>query len=727
MKILDFGLAKWSPAAQAGAESATLTVNITDPGTTVGTINYMSPEQARGEPNLAPQSDQFSFGLVLYELAAGKRAFQRASAAETMTAIIREEAEPLPGRVPAPLRWLIERLLAKEPAERYDSTRDLYRELKQIRDGLSQTTGAVPASATPSAVRRRTRWLLPALVGMSCLIVGFALALYLTPPSGPDLSTYKFTQLALGQTEERAPAWSPDGKSIAYVANVHGIEQVFARAAGSRNATQLTHADSWCWYPFWFPDGETIYYDVGENLWTVPASGGAAQLVLEHVWAASIHPDGKTLAFARDGKMWLAPLHGGSAKEFWPGPVRSFPFAVSRFSPDGSTLAVLPNQHNLWLLPYPSGKPRKLYSAPAHGGLNGIAWLPDGRSLVTSAPLQGSVAALVRVNVRNGSAHVILASASDAGYPSIASDGTRIAWSGGTSEWDVVEMGLADGAVRTLVGGGGNNWWPDWGPSGTHFLLSEWSTAGHAIIDREASGSGFSQPVIETGSPSHPRWSPDGTRLVFLAGDRPNFRLMLASASGSNAVLLDEFPAAAIASGPSWAPDGQWIAYDRPLGKQLKLSKIRPTPGASPVILADAQPWAFSVAQWSPAADWILYPAADGLDLISPDGKSKRMLTSRKFTAYNFSRDGAQVYGIAQNTTGNGAEWQLYSVNVKTGAEKFVTSVDFPASTGAAAGFSVHPDGKRALTAIARWPFQIWMLEGFDEPPRSWFARLLRR
>ena len=118
VKILDFGLAKLltsRSAAHGTLTDPTLTMGITDPGSVVGTVNYMSPEQALGEANLTPQSDQFSFGLVLYELATGKRAFQRGSAPETMTAIIREDAEPLPDRVPAPLRWIVERLLAKEP------------------------------------------------------------------------------------------------------------------------------------------------------------------------------------------------------------------------------------------------------------------------------------------------------------------------------------------------------------------------------------------------------------------------------------------------------------------------------------------------------------------------------------------------------------------------------------------------------------------------------------
>src|SRR4029077_21132605 len=126
------------------------------------TVSYMSPEQARGE-DVDARSDQFAFGLIVYEMAARKRAFVRASAAETMTAIIREEAEPLPPDVPAPLRWVVERCLAKDPAERYDSTRDLYRELKLARERLWEGSGSGPQTPigvpTPAAtVARRSRW-----------------------------------------------------------------------------------------------------------------------------------------------------------------------------------------------------------------------------------------------------------------------------------------------------------------------------------------------------------------------------------------------------------------------------------------------------------------------------------------------------------------------------------------------------------------------------------------
>ncbi len=107
---------------------------LTEPGHTIGTAAYMSPEQARGTSDLTVQSDQSSLGVILWELLSGKHPFLRDSVAETMTAIIREQPEPLPPDVPAPLRWTVDRLLSKTPAERYDSTRDLHRELLRIRE-----------------------------------------------------------------------------------------------------------------------------------------------------------------------------------------------------------------------------------------------------------------------------------------------------------------------------------------------------------------------------------------------------------------------------------------------------------------------------------------------------------------------------------------------------------------------------------------------------------------
>ena len=143
VKILDFGLAKITKTMGGDvSEMPTAAPLATDAGTVMGTVGYMSPEQAAGRP-VDYRSDQFSLGTILYEMAAGKKPFQRDTAPQTMTAIIAEDPEPIASvnpRVPPPLRWIVDRCLAKEPESRYASTTDLARELKSLRDHLSEAT-----------------------------------------------------------------------------------------------------------------------------------------------------------------------------------------------------------------------------------------------------------------------------------------------------------------------------------------------------------------------------------------------------------------------------------------------------------------------------------------------------------------------------------------------------------------------------------------------------------
>jgi Tol biopolymer transport system component/tRNA A-37 threonylcarbamoyl transferase component Bud32 len=728
VKILDFGLAK---TAASSEPDATRTMALTDPGSTVGTVNYMSPEQARGETNLTSQSDQFSFGLVLYELAAAKRPFQRGSAAETMTAIIREDAEPLPPGAPAPLRWVIERLLSKEPAERYDSTRDLYRELRQIRDRLSQATSAIQtASAAPPPKRRL---FLPILAtGVACLIVGAAAAWYLLPASGPDISAYTFTPLSRQDATESNPAWSPDGKSIAFTTSVHGIHQVFTKAIDAPEAAQITHSATRCGAPFWSPDGSTIYYSSNGDLWIVPASGGPSELVLSHAVRAMIHPDGRTLAFVRGGKLWIGGLKGEQSHEFGAAPFPNSQVGLVGFSPDGSKLAATAGNDS-WILPYPSGTPRKL--SAVFSGIGGGGWLRDSRHmLVPEPPGPSGTSALWLLDTGNGSKRTIYTSSSPMLGISVSPDGKRMAYGTGHVEWDVLEVSLPSGTVRTVMSGSGIvSGWPDWAPSGMHFLVST-ERSGLLAIEDISSAEGFSRwlaiPEANVNYYS-PQWAPDGSRFVFLS-EGGKKQLMLSNASGgrstpvtSDGELLDGLSA-------SWSPDGQWVAYLRHIGAKAQLVKIRPGSAAAPVILAEDNPanatnWSsYLPVVWSPANDGIVYAKRDGLVLTSPDGKTTRKLTERKLQIFGFSKDGSQLYGIFRNTTGEGAQWQLYSVDVKSGADKFLAPVDLPASTDGMAGFSIHPDGKRVLISIAKWPFDIWMMEGFDQP-RNWLDRLLRR
>jgi len=729
VKILDFGLAKSSTPSES---DATRSMALTDPGTTVGTVNYMSPEQARGNANLTPQSDQFSFGLVLYELAAGKRPFQRASAAETMTAIIREDAEPLPPGTPAPLRWVIERLLSKEPGDRYDSTRDLYRDLRQIRERLSEAASAVTAAAPARASKRRL--ILPIVTASAVgVAAGAVLLAMLLPPAPPDPTQFKFTPLSRMDVMERSPAWAPDGKSIAFIADVHGIRQVFVKALDSPDAAQVTHSATTCGSPFWAPDGSTIYYHSGNALWSVPASGGTPEQVLDGVGSATIHPDGKTVAFIRDGKLWVGALHGAAPHEFAQPPFRNEQIQLAIFSPDGTKLGVATAGEG-WILSYPSGAARQI-SPPGSGlGLSGASWLPDNRQILFGELSPTFISSLWLEDSATGRLRPVYTSVQAFVDIAVSPDGKRMAYSSGQVEWNALEISLPSGAVRTVLGGSGIvSWWPDWAPNGTHYLVTT-SRSGTFTIEDVSAAESFSRRLaagegdeVPTGAP---RWAPDGSRFVFTSSFRGGIRLMLSNSSGGGATVL---ASDVLGLAADWSPDSQWVVYLRrnnPRNQQLV--KIRAGSGASPVVVAELKPadapnWAgYPSTKWSPAGDWIAYPTAEGITGFSPGGNNARKLTSRKLQVFGFSKDGSQLFGIERNTTGAGPQWQLYSVDVKTGADKFLAPVDLPASTDALAGFSLHPDGKRFLTSIAKWPFDIWMMEGFDQH-KSLMDRLLRR
>src|SRR6202162_2125267 len=180
VKILDFGLAKLTQPEPDSAKSRLATVTRgTEAGTVMGTVGYMSPEQASGGA-VDYRSDQFSLGAILYEMATGRRAFQRESKPEILTAIIREEPEPIGSiapRTPAPFRWIVERCLAKEPERRYASTEDLARELADLKDHLSELSSQSLSLPVAGAGAARRRFALPAaaIAGAVALLAAGAL------------------------------------------------------------------------------------------------------------------------------------------------------------------------------------------------------------------------------------------------------------------------------------------------------------------------------------------------------------------------------------------------------------------------------------------------------------------------------------------------------------------------------------------------------------------------
>ena len=264
VKILDFGLAKRQVAAAA---DATRTMTVTDPGTVVGTVAYMSPEQARGR-ELDFRSDQFSFGLILYELATGKRAFSRESAVETMTAIIRDEAQPLPPTIPAPVRWTIERCLAKDPEQRYDSTRDLYRELRQTREGLSQTLGASAAIGV-AAQRAGSRWRWPGALVIAAAAGGLLAAgwMSLGHTAAPRWAGTRLGGPVVAFSPRLSPDW-PDARAAPLVNRQTQVAILMKPDGGSWNVLTHDATNGSVTNVSWARDGSRLFFD---RFWERPA------------------------------------------------------------------------------------------------------------------------------------------------------------------------------------------------------------------------------------------------------------------------------------------------------------------------------------------------------------------------------------------------------------------------------------------------------------------------
>jgi Tol biopolymer transport system component len=307
VKILDFGLAKLvqAPAAEA-SNLPTVVEPATRPGTVMGTVGYMSPEQASGQ-SVDFRSDQFAFGSILYEMATGKRAFQKATSVETMSAIIREEPEPVARanpNAPAPLRWIVERCLAKDPDDRYASTRDLARDLASVRDHLSEASVSEPVAASRPTARSRRGLALTAIAAALLLAIGFAAGKW---ASGGGVSL-DFQRLAFRRGEILTARFAPDGQSVIYSAAWEGNPpEIFTARAGSPESRSLglPPADILAVSS----TGElailenphfTLGWEVRGTLARVPLAGGAPRQVLEDAQDADWSPDGKDLAVVRE-------------------------------------------------------------------------------------------------------------------------------------------------------------------------------------------------------------------------------------------------------------------------------------------------------------------------------------------------------------------------------------------------------------------------------------------
>jgi eukaryotic-like serine/threonine-protein kinase len=753
VKILDFGLAQTAPR---GSPPSDLAATLTNTNVVAGTVPYMSPEQACGSA-VDYRTDQFSFGLVLYELLTARRAFQAATAPQTLAAILEDDPEPvtkLNPRVPAPLRWIIDRCLAKDPRQRYESTTDLARDLRTLRDRLGEFASSTDIAAPPPTRRRRS-----ALGVAAAAAVGFAAA-FVTGAGAPRetaFGDYRFTPFATDAGYQGGPEWSPDGKTLVYVASVDGVLQVFTKAIGSPLRAQVTHARFDCRLPFWSPDGTLLYYISlardREGLWSVSAVGGEPELVMENVRQADISPDGQTLALWRPADndysavytLWLSSPPGNPPTQYTREPFGSKRFIESsglHFSPDGSKIGVWATSIEtiglsdaFWIVPTRDADPYLARGQMAGlGFVSEFAWLPDSRHIVSAAGTPKPGIHLWLSDTDGTEQRLLTPSGGIEADPAVSPDGTRLAMSSQSTNYDVYQLTADRPALDPVLASARNEMDPAWSRSGAQMAFSTDRSGTDEIWLRSQSGD-FERPLI-TPTASERRgelllrslaFAPDGQRLAYHRSTVEGGRIWISPVAGGQPVELSPTQGRQQQDMPSWSPDAGWIAFAHDsagVTGKWSLSKARVGAKTPPVVLVqDIVP--LSPVKWSPTNAWIAFNGQQGLGLVSPDGQVTRPLVEETWLALEWSEDGQQLFGIRQSD--DYKHLTFTSVDIRSRTERVLAAnvMPLPIASEPVRSFA-RVSGTTFLTSIIRVSSDIWLLDGFNPSVGVW-DRLAQR
>ena len=509
VKILDFGLARHTSEPLPGSEAATV-APITDAGTVMGTVGYMAPEQVRGERS-DHRADIFALGCILHEMLTGRRAFDRGTAAETMTAILREEPSPpvsAVGSVPLAVERILSRCLEKRPDERFQSARDLTFALESSLDARS---GSDVGAVRPARITRRGQ------IGAALLALGLAggtaigaLASRRFQTAAPDRPAPHFRQLTFDRGTIRDARFSPDGRSIVYSAAWNGAPlRVFMTRSDSAESVRLSLPDARL---LSISRSSEIAISLGHRfegwigagtLARTSVLGSAPRVVAEEVREAEWTPDGIDLAIVRrSGTLENLEFPIGNVLYRTSGYISDI-----RFSADGSLIAFA--DHPLFaddagFVSLIDRAGRRTVLTEPHTSIRGVAWSGDGSEVWYSA-------------IRNGQSGV---------FGVTAAGKQRTVW--------------ASPSFVKLY---------DIAPDGSVLLGRE--TAERRI---EALFAGASAPVdVTLRSNSTCQWiSPDGTSVALADQATPTYSSYLRRA-GSEPVLLGEGQPAGVSR------DGQWL------------------------------------------------------------------------------------------------------------------------------------------------------------------------
>jgi serine/threonine protein kinase/Tol biopolymer transport system component len=542
-KILDFGLAKLTPVATGVGASAIPTAAsedlLTSPGTAVGTVAYMSPEQVRGK-ELDARTDLFSFGVVLYEMATGALPFRGETSGVVIDAILnRAPVAPvrLNPEVPAELERIINKALEKDRELRYQHASDIRTDLKRLRrdtdsgripssasravQGLAPETASSSASAVtiqPSVKPARKKYVL--VVACVALLAAAFAAYHFWPRSNPPSGPAKITQISQWNKPMNDARLSPDGHSVAFVSPVGGVAQVFLMLTSGGEPLQLTNDEGEKDIDTFSPDGKEVYY----------------------------------ARYLGRGEVWAVPTLGGAPRR-----VASAGYVVP--SPDGASIFYVKFDSGVIFRADKSGLNETLVYNPEGTGLSFIPLLlfPGGNDLLASAGQAYSTSfSFYKINLTSHTAVDLGKVAGNSPDAVWAEPGETVLFSrtvnGLTNIW---KYGLKDRSLTQITFGAGPDYspMPDSGGKGIYYVNGKstgFLTAYH-VHSKESTD-------IASEDATQPNISPDGKRVMYITlPARDRSELWVSDIDGGNKAKL---ATGEILGTGTWAQDNFHLSFD---------------------------------------------------------------------------------------------------------------------------------------------------------------------
>jgi len=618
VKILDFGLARWSDETDMYDGSSP-----TRPGVVLGTAGYLSPEQVRAE-SLDERSDVFALGCLLYEMLTGHPAFLRASTVESVVAVLQEDPPPFPPDLPPDVCQLIHSCLEKNRDERVQKAHDvaLFLDAVAARTRDSRPLSGVQAELLPEPLpwwRRRGAWLVAAAALPVGLLAGFLLRPGPAPP--PDLRYLTHTG------RDRAPAASPDGRLVAFTSERDGRPRIWLEQLPGGDETPLTAGPDD--FPRFAPDGSAILFARTEgltsSLFRVPTLGGEPRRLVDDATDGDFSPDGSRIAFVRWKKtgnqmnsiLGLAHADGGSPTQL--AVLEGRTLFHPRWSPDGRQIALVESGESpdmaLMVVSTADGSSRKLSGWSPPGVLSAPLWSRGGRSLVFAvsgslAVRQGASTRVIQLPLRRGAPRTLFWNPSLNGVLDRLGD-DRLVLEARSPRTELVELaiGVGQGGGR-LTRGNSNDRQPTYSPDGRRIVFSSNRSGNLDIWALELATGSVRRLTDHPGDDWDPAVMPDG-RILWSSNRSGHFEVWTAEPDGARPRQLSND--GHMAENPTPSPDGAWVVYNSRQPARPGVWRMR-ADGSGAMLLV---PGNTRLPEVSPDGRYVLYLTDIRLDRLS--------------------------------------------------------------------------------------------------------------